>query len=118
MKGKERGREGMRFEYRKSRRTVSFDLSSKTGHSFKRNMLPPRKVGNQPLSKMKCIAIATAIMKTDAGGSFTAAKKKGKGKGLSRRARKMPTDKELQELSSDNTPDINAGQTKYERLKQ
>lgn len=30
----------------------------------------------------------------------------------------MPTDKELQELSSDNTPDINAGQTKYERLKQ
>lgn len=46
LKGKEHGGEGMRSECRKSRRTVSFDLSSKMGHSFKHNMLPPRKVGN------------------------------------------------------------------------
>lgn len=42
----------------------------------------------------------------------------GEEKGLNRKARKTPTDKELEELSSDNTPDINAGHTKYERLKQ
>lgn len=44
--GKERGGEGMSFEYRKNRTPASFDLSPKTGHGFKHNMLPPRKVGN------------------------------------------------------------------------
>lgn len=64
MRGKENGKEGMRFVYTTNQRLACFDLSPKVGHSFKHNMSPPNEVDSWPLSKIKYVATATTTIKT------------------------------------------------------